>query len=120
MALLLVAVSYGCKTIDALDKAASRSLYQSMGITPPDEAASDGQGDAGQTAAAPAEQLTVNKEFQSVKIWSEPSTNSQIVCKVPGGSQVAKLAENDEWYQVRTQDNNSGWISKRAIKTDDQ
>jgi uncharacterized protein YgiM (DUF1202 family) len=63
--------------------------------------------------------VKVRADLKSADVRQDPSTHNPPITTLPGGMEVLKIAENDQWVQVRLDmDDGStldGWISKSDI-----
>jgi len=105
----------GCATMDAFDKSLANAINQSNGLN--QEASQD---QPAQPEPAPAQTVKVKAIFKSVNVRSEPSKQSSVVTALPGGIEVAKIDENDNWTKVQLEMEDGsqkiGWVSNELLE----
>jgi len=124
-------ILHGCATLEAMDKAIADSLNkanadkaakeQSEQAMQSNSAAQPESVSAGQPESVTAVQTVKVKEaFKTVNVRSEPSKDAPVVTTLPGGMEIIKIGEKDDWIQTNLEMEDGshviGWISSEVIE----
>ncbi|MBF0558520.1 MAG: hypothetical protein HQL08_07040 [Nitrospirae bacterium] len=64
--------------------------------------------------------VKIKAKYKTIALKSEPSIKASVIEHVPGGMEVLKISENNEWLQIRLdmEDGSQleGWISKKMVE----
>jgi len=64
-----------------------------------------------------ADKITTNgSKTDRVDVYKEPSKDSEVVVKVPGGVQFTVIKKTDDWIQIQLRDNKEGYVYKDDVR----